>query len=359
MMFEAMGDFRAQAEQRAESVNYADAVVDAFHTAAIGAVEGDASGIAALEIAAGAWARGFQAARIEPASAARFITPSILGLIGRELCRRGDAVLRIAVAGGRIRLDPVGYFNVRGRSPDPARWRYFVSVPAPSGQESAVVPSAGMVHVRYAFSSLTPWRGIAPISWASATGKLAGNLETRLAQEAGAPVGAFLPVPQDGGDGGDEDPLADLKSDIRGAKGRHLLVETTAQGWGEGKVAAPQSDYKAMRFGANPPVTLPSLRSDAALSVLAACGVPVSLATDADGTSQRESWRRFVMGTVEPLLSGPVREELAAKLEIPELQFDLRGLWAHDLQGRAASFKAMVAGGMDAGEAAAKAGLLE
>ena len=61
----------------------------------------------------------------------------------------------------------------------------------------------------------------------------------------------------------------------------------TRGGAGEGKMAAPQSDWKAHRFGAAPPASLPSLRSDAALSVLSACGVPVSLATDADGTSQR------------------------------------------------------------------------
>ena len=355
-MFEAVA--LGHEVREAAPVNYADAVVDAFHTAAIGATEGDASGIAALEIAAGAWARGFQAATIEPEGAAAVITPSILGLIGRELCRRGDAVLRIAVARGRIRLDPVGYFNVRGKSPDPALWHYFVSVPAPSGQEAAVIAAPGMVHVRYAYSSLTPWRGIAPLSWAASTGKLAGNLETRLAEEAGAPVGNFLPIPEDGGDGGEEDPLTDLKSDIRTAKGRHLLVETTAQGWGQGKVAAPMNDYKAQRFGANPPAVLPTLRSDAALAVLAACGVPVSLATDADGTSQRESWRRFVLGTVEPLLNGPVREELAGKLDMPDLRFDLRGLWAHDQAGRAQAFQKLVAGGMAVEEAAALSGVL-
>ena len=92
------------------------------------------------------------------------------------------------------------------------------------------------------------------------------------------------------------------------------------------------------------------------MSVLSACGVPVSLATDADGTSQREAWRRFVMGSFEPLLE-LVGQEVEAKLET-RVTFDLSRLWAHDLAGRASSFKAMSTGGMDIERAAALSGLV-
>ena len=89
---------------------------------------------------------------------------------------------------------------------------------------------------------------------------------------------------------------------------------------------------------------------------MSACGVPVSLATDADGTSQRESWRRFVMGSVEPLL-GIVGEEVERKLEV-RVRFDLSPLWAHDLAGRASAFKGLVAGGMEIERAVSVAGLM-
>ena len=164
------------------------------------------------------------------------------------------------------------------------------------------------------------------------------------------------PVPQDGGDGSDDDPLAGLKADLANLRGRGALVETTSAGWGEGKGAAPISDYKPQRIGADPPATLPSLRTEAAASVLSACGVPVSLATDADGTGQREAWRRFVMGSVEPLLE-IVKQEIEAKLE-QSVSFNLDRLWAHDLAGRASSFKAMVTAGMDVAKAAGLSGLL-
>ena len=144
-----------------------------------------------------------------------------------------------------------------------------------------------------------PGWGVAPLNWARLTGTLAANSETRLGEEAGSSTGSFIPIPDqhDGGDGDeDTDPLAMLKADVRGAKGRQLLVETTSAGWGTGQGSAPHTDWRPERFGANPPTGLVDLHSRSALAVLNACGVPVSLATDADGTSQRESWRRFVMG---------------------------------------------------------------
>ena len=82
----------------------------------------------------------------------------------------------------------------------------------------------------------------------------------------------------------------------------------------------------------------------------------MSLVTDADGTSQREVWPRFVMGSVEPLLA-IVGQEIEAKLDV-SVSFDLSRLRAPDLAGRASSFKAMVTAGMAIERAVALSGLL-
>ena len=124
-------------------------------------------------------------------------------------------------------------------------------------------------------------------------------------------------------------------------------------------MAGPSEDWKARRFGASPPATLPELRSDAALAALAAlaaCQVPASLVSDADGTAQREAWRRWAMGPLAGL-AAIVEAELAAKLD-QRVRLDFSGLWAADVAGRASSFKAMVAGGMDPAKAAGLAGLM-
>ena len=165
----------------------------------------------------------------------------------------------------------------------------------------------------------------------------------------------MLTIPQDGGDDSDSDALKMLKSDIAGARGKALLVETSAAGWGEGRTAAPQRDWQAARLGPAPPVTMATIRKDAFESVLAACGVPPSLFTDADGTSQREAVRRWHLNTVLPL-ARLVEHELSMKLETPvELKFDS---YPMDLAGRAQAFQKLVAGGVAVTEALVTAGLL-
>ena len=348
-----MWPFRKREPEKRESVPFTDAVVAALTAQAAGTAAGDPSAIAALETACALYTAAFRAARVSPAVPA--LSPGCMALIARNLIRRGEDVHQVVVEGGAVRLQPIGSWDVRG-GPRESDWWYRVDEFGPSGNLTHFVPSAAVLHCRYAVDSARPWYGIGPLGWARNTGTLAANLEVRLGEEAGGAVAHLLPIPADGGDGGDDDPLAKLKADLRAGKGRTLLVETTASGWGEGKSAAPMQDYRPQRIGADPPATLPSLRTDAALSVLSACGVPVSLATDSDGTSQREAWRRFVMGAVEPLLE-TVGMEVAAKLET-RVTFNLDRLWAHDLAGRAASFKAMVTAGMEIERAAGLSGLL-
>ena len=349
--------FKPKPETRAGS--YTDAVVAALVERAGANTPGDPQAIAALETAAGLWSRAFMAATVSPEDGAlsAAISPAVLAMVGRELCRRGEAVFIIGVEDGRVRLIPAGSWDVRG-GPDPEQWWYRCDLFGPSGSVSRLLPSEGVVHVRYACDPARPWVGLGPLQNARLTATLAANTERRLGEESGAPVGSLLPVPADGGDGSDDDPLAGLKHDIRTAAGRALLVETVSGGWGEGKSAAPQHDWKAQRFGPAPPAPLVSLRSEAAMAVLSACGVPVSLAADADGTAARESWRRFVLGTAEPILNGVVRSELAEKLSVPGLRFDLRSLWAHDGAGRATMFSKLVAGGVSPQDALVQSGLL-
>ena len=342
--------------ERRESVPFTDAVVAALEAQASGASVGNANAIAALEAAVALYSRAFAAATVTPPEAAALLTPPLRALLARNLIRRGEDVHQITVERGMIRLQPIGSWDVRG-GPDPAGWWYRCDRFGPSGNLTELVPAAAVLHVRYAVDSARPWYGIGPLGWARSTGTLAANLETRLGEEAGGAVGHVIPYPSGPDDPDeDDDPLTALRKDIAAAKGRTLLAETTAAGGGEGRMAAPLSDWKPHRFGANPPATLPSLRTEAGESVLSACGVPVSLVTDADGTSQREAWRRFVMGAVEPLLA-LVAIECEAKLET-RVTFDLSSLWAHDLAGRASSFKAMVTAGMAIERAAALSGLV-
>ena len=163
-----------------------------------------------------------------------------------------------------------------------------------------------------------------------------------MGDEASGPIANLLPVPQDGGDGEDGDPLAELKADIRTARGRALLVETSAAGWGEGRGSAPQRDWMASRLGANPPEALVNLRGAVFNSQLAMAGVPPSLFVDADGTAQREALRRHHQN-VTLSYARILADELTVKMETPiELVFDNYPL---DIQARATAFAKFVSAG--------------
>ena len=108
--------------------------------------------------------------------------------------------------------------------------------------------------------------------------------------------------------------------------------------------------------GADPPAALPTLRSDAALAVAAACGVPPILFGTSNATGLREGWRQFLHASVAPV-ARTVEEELSRKLET-DVRLDFTALAASDIMGRARAFGSMVGAGMELERAAALAGLV-
>ena len=230
----------------------------------------------------------------------------------------------------------------------------------PSGNVTRFLPGAAVIHGRYSIDPARPWWGVSPLGWARLTGKLRASVEDALADEAGGTRGHVLPVPAgpdaDGGDDGTDDPNAALRADIEALRGRTVMVETTAAGWGEGMNAAPRADWKPSRIGANPPASLATLRTDSAQAVLAACGVSADLFVAGDAAGQRESWRRFLHGSVQPL-GDLLAAELRDKFEAPGLTLNFDRLFASDLSGRARALGSMVTAGIELAEARRLAGL--
>ena len=329
---------------------YADQVINAALAAARGGVAGNPTSISALETAAGAYARAFAVAEVSPRdSRTGGLTPVILSSIARDLIRKGESLHVLEVINGQVRLRGVGQWDVYGPSAE-SDWLYRCYEHGPSSSTSVTIPSAGVLHLRYAVSHVAPWRGISPLQWASSTGALASNLEGRLSEELSAPVGLIIPMPQGEGD------ASDLTDDISKLKGYPTVVET-AYSTGD-PATRPAADWRARRIGADPPESLQGIRDSAGQSILAACGVPPSLfVANSDGTAQRESLRRFVSGSCQAV-ARLIETELSAKLET-EVKISFGALWSHDLTGRARAFQGLVKGGMELSKAAALAGLLE
>ncbi len=346
-----MWPFTRRTEHRQAS--YTDGVVQAILARAAG-THADVAATAAVEAAAGALSRAFASAEITPNTpATRGLTPDVLADIGRALIVHGEIVLILAVAEGRVRLLPVAAWDVTGAA-DSTTWRYRCDLAGPSGTTTIVRPAEGVIHCRYSIDPARPWVGVGPLARARLSGRLSAELEAALGDEAAGTRGFVLPIPSDGQD----DSVSDLRRDIGSLGGKTALVETLAAGWGDGRMAAPRGDYQPQRLGANPPASLATLRTDAARAVLSACGVPVELVTPGDGTGQREAWRRFLHGCVQPL-AACVATELAAKLDTPTLTLGFDKLFASDLSGRARAFQSLVGGGMSVDQAAGLAGLLD
>ena len=267
---------------------YSDAIITALLSRAAGTTKGNPAALSGLEIAAGLWSRALSTARVEPNDlVTRVISPAFLSAVGRALIRHGESLWAISVNAGRVVLTPACSWDITGGA-DPSGWRYALELAGPSGSETAHLPSEAVLHFQFGSDPDRPWVGTSPLGFAASSAASAAGLEQRLSEELGGPVAHLLPIPQDGGDGSDDDPLAQLKADIAGAKGSAVLLETTAAGLGEGRGAAPTSDWTPKRLGASPPDVLAKLRAEGSAAVIAACGVPPSLATsNSDGTAMR------------------------------------------------------------------------
>lgn len=332
------------------SGGYTDLLVNAILQASVGGGDDSPAVTAALEGVTTLYARAFAAAQVTGAGG--IIGPSMMAAVARDLIRHGDSVWLI-YSGDRLQLLQVSHFDVFGGI-DPESWRYEVDVVSPSrGSRTQRVPASQVLHFRYAVDRTRPWRGIAPLAWASGTGGLLAIVEKVLADESRGTRGYVLPIPA----GGQDEEVEALKGDLKSLGGGTALVETTAAGWGDARTAAPAADWRPQRIGPNYPQAVVQLRNDIEHAVATACGVPLALLTGGIATSLREAWRLFLHGSVAPL-GRIVTQEASAKLE-RMVTIDWTELYAADVQGRARAFQSMTGGGMDVAQAARLAGLEE
>lgn len=343
-------------ERRNSGGSFYDAVLRAIEAEAAGTAT-DSGATAAVEAAAGALSRAFMAATVEgPPWAVEAVHGPFLAQVGRDLVRKGESLHAIRMGRMGTMLVPCASWHWEGGH-DPASWTVRATAYGPSTSRTWNLPASSVVFVQWGSTPGQPYVGTGPLGWASTTAKLQYQSERSLADEAAGPIAQLIAIPQDGGGGGEDDPLSDLKADIAAARGKALTVETTAAGWGDGQAAAPRRDWQANRLGPNPPPAFVELARDAFDRTLAACGSPPSLHRGReDGTAQREAIRRWHMGTVVPL-ARLLETELARKLEAPiRLRFDG---YALDMVSRAQVVEKLAKAGVSMGVALAAVGMME
>ena len=281
-----------------------------------------------------------------------------MAMLGRDLVLRGEAVAEIVVSMDGLRLRPASSWTILGTGTDPGEWTYQLWFNGPSGaRRSAFLPAAAVLHFRRGEVSRAPWRGVSPLASAGLSARALAEVEGMIGDEASGARGYVLPVPANPDPDDEDDPLAELRRDMGGLRGQLTVTETTAGGWGEGRIAAPTTDYKPVRIGGAWPQQVEQTRAGIMPTVLSAAGIPPSLADPrSDGTSKRESYRFFLHATVQPLAE-VIAEEAAAKLDVPGAALTFTRLSAGDVAGRARSVRSLVDAGVDLGRALTLAGV--
>ena len=311
--------------------------------------------VAAVETAAGLWARGMMAAEVA-GPGARYLPAAVRGQMARDLLVRGETLWApIAQRDGVVRLVRATVWDVYGA----AVWRYWCTFSMPTDNLSAELTADRVIHVLYSMNREAPWLGVGPLAAAFDSVRAAAAITGAMADEFGGPRGSLLPVPPqpeppDGEEGTDKDPLVRIKQRVMGLAGAILAVETSADAHGAGPGAAPREDYGQKRIGAAPPNSVAGLWERAELGVLEACGIPGALVAGKAGTANREAWRHFLGGTLAPV-ARLIAE--AARPLIGEVRFRWRELQSGDVAGRARAYQSLVGAGMPDSDARELCGL--
>ena len=128
----------SQKTEKRES-GFGDLVLSALFNQANGASAGSTLELGVVEIASGFYSRAFASAVIEPKTpVTRFLNPSFLALVARDLIRRGESVHYLEVGiDGIVRATPAGSWDIRGGWSED-EWFYRLDLFGPSGN---IIPS--------------------------------------------------------------------------------------------------------------------------------------------------------------------------------------------------------------------------
>ena len=339
-------------EQRAED-DYTEQAINVAEVEALGGTL-DAGTLAVAESCAGLWERSLASATVKPMNGRlAALDPPFLALVARSLALHGNFVALIDLDGVAVRLLPSATFDVHGDAR--SQW-YRLDVVGPDTTQTARAGAEAVFHISINAEPRTWWRGIPPLKRSKSTASLAAKIEASLSREADIFAMRFAGISRN-----KENSFDAWKRTVETIRRKKGGVVFTGGNLGQsdgGRVPDPA------KMGPAPDDTFAdALRSAVGRDICSAFGVPVALfAERGDGAGQREAWRRFWLGTVQPLAL-LVEAECRAKLD-PSAVITLDALRAADEDGRsravarrAAAFKTLRDAGIDTTEARRLAGL--
>ena len=270
-----------------------------------------------------------------------------LGGIVEQMIDRGSSSYELVIgSGGRLELQAVNILEVFG-SVAPETWSYKIERPGPRSTETTIRPQESVLNFRLRPPARAPWKGSPALPANNTTATLMGKMETQLIAES-----SFRPAR------------------VLGAGFSKEQREQVSEGLeAAGIVVFPLgrtgSDTRAVHAGSVGGEFSPAgveLFGQVGAMICTTLGCPADLIQGGGSdTSSKESFRRFSLATVTPLLQ-IVMDEFARL--VGPMTFDLSRLRAADAVSiaRATGSKAtavgkLVSAGVPLDEALALSGI--
>lgn len=300
--------------------------------------EGHAAMSATLGTAAGVWSRSFAMLVPEPSDV---LTPDVLATIGMDLFFRGQSVWHVRLDGSRIRLHRAAFWDQYNGG----RWN--LTLPQPDGTDNVRALDDEVLSIRINAAPDTPWLGRSPLHFMGLSPSLMADVENTLSGSLGYVGKGLLPVPATIPEEQKNAALAGLRA------GSSLVAVTSKEEIGH-HTGGVRAEFK--RVDLTPDLEkagLPEIGRDVHSRILAAAGIPPSL-YDAGGNAGalRETYRLFVLGTLDPL-ARMITPELA---KIGVARIGMQDLMSADVAGRARAVSSLVQSGVPLATAMALSG---
>lgn len=323
-------------ETRAHAAGVSQVYIDGKRRSAQS--EGQASLSASLGLCAGVWSRSFAQLVPEPSDV---LTPDILGCIGSDLFWRGQSTWQIRLDGSRITLHRAAFWDQYNGG----RWN--LTIPQPNGTDTVRCLDDEVLSLRINSAPDTPWLGRSPLSFMGISPSLMADVESTLAGSLPYVGKGLLPVPS-------TIPEEQKNAALAGLRGGSSLVAVTSKEEIGHHTGGVRAEFK--RVDLTPDLSkagLPEVGRDVHARILAAAGIPPSL-YDAGGNAGalRETYRLFVLGTLDPL-SRMITPELS-KIGVSRL--GMQDLMTADVAGRARAVSSLVQSGVPLATAMALSG---
>ena len=295
---------------------------------------------AAAVAAGGLLGRSLAAADVQPAGPVATALEAVLFNVGDWLVRRGECVF-VPTFTDRLEFLPGSHVSISQGGPDPRDWLYIVTLSGPGRQEVRQLRGPDVLHFKVHADPDRPWKGRAPVD--TTGGRALVALESALRDEAAAPHGTILPIPERD-DPNNVDMVAGM---IRKARGNVLPIETPREG---GSSVSDSRTFRPARFGFEPPQPAVTARDSLGVATGAAAGIPLELLVATAASASREGFRRFERTTLRPL-ARMIGREVERKLDVA-VRFDFAELAAADVMSRARATASLVQAGFSRTEAA-------